>query len=841
MTPRFIGREEELGTLVKALKEAISEKGKFFLVTGETGIGKTRLLHEFANVSREHGALVLSTRCTGTPAPYSAVETVLNQLNEGIKSSLPLGLAFSEGAEKAGEFAMRAKTMVLERFLRKFEEISERQTCVFLVDDLQWADTGTLNFIHYLSRNVERLRLVVVCAYGSEYTTMESVFVQVLRNLNIERQVKTIVLDKLSPSQAAEIVLNMVPTWKSPKKVLDVIYKKTGGNPFFIEEVCRVLQQVRPEELQNPKLAELLPIPPGIKNLINYRLQNLSEKDINVLRYCAVLGNTFEYAVLEKIARMDEEALLDSLESLINAGYLKEDAEETYSFAQSIVRDTIYSQVILPRKKIMHKTVADVMADMYREDERFVESIGRHYLLAGEYERAAQFILLTAENALRNYVMEDAMFLIRELETIIEKLPENEMKCTIIKKYYLISGDCKNITADFKGAIEAYEKCLEMEEDVVRRAEISVKLAHAYLSTGNFKGAVELLTSALSQVSEKNYETLAELLGAIGQCFEKIGEYGKSVEYYLQALECAEHTKNEVIIASAYHRAGTGMWFAGELEKATEYLEKALKIRKKHNLKKEIAATYNNMGIVYLYLGEWEKATECYTTAKKIWEEIGDLAGVSTAYNNLAGVWSNLGDHEKAIEFASNDLEISRRTGNKYYEIYALTGLGNEYEKLNQCEKAMEYYLVAMDLCKQTSEKRMYSSLLARIGTLYAKKGDFENAYKYIEEAMKVVKETEFWDTKAEVISARATILELNDKTDEAEDAYLEAIRLYQNAGAEESAMDVYCDMAEMFIKIGRKNEAKSILEDALKFYSGKKFLKAKAEHVQKLLKNLEI
>lgn len=603
---------------------------------------------------------------------------------------------------------------------------------------------------------------------------------------------------------------------------------------------CRLLKQASQTELENPKYAENLPGPEGVKNLINYRLKNLSDREIKVLRSCAVLGNTFEYAVLTKVVRMEEEELLDVLETLINTGYLKEETEESYSFTQNLLRETVYSEIILPRRKEIHKMAGDALVELHRENERFAGVIGEHYLLAGEYEKAAPFLLLAAENALRNYVIEDAMFFANELANIMEKLPDGEDRQKITKGLYLVMGHCKYITSDFREAIVAYEKVLENENDTIRNTEICVMLAYSYLSIGEFKKAFELLTSLLKQIPEENYVHRAELLGAIGHCFEKTGEFGKALAYYLQALECAKHTQDEIAIATAYHRAGTGMWFAGELDKALEYFGKALEIRKKHNLKKDIAGTYNNMGIVYLYLGDWEKAVECYTTAKKIWEGIGDLSGVSTAYNNLAGVWSNMGEHEKAIEYAKNDLEISRRTGNKYYEIYALTGLGNEYNEIGQEEKAMECYLTAIELCKETGEKRMYSSVLARIGVIHAEKGDFENAYRYIEEAMKVVEETDFWDEKAEVISARAEILGLNGKIEEAEDAYNEAIQLYRSAGAEDSAIEVYCDMAEMFIKFGRKNEAKAILEDALKFYSNRKALKTKAEEIQEILKNLD-
>ncbi|MEM3445782.1 MAG: DUF2791 family P-loop domain-containing protein, partial [Thermoplasmata archaeon] len=428
MAPRFVGREKELDILKKGLEHVKSGEGRFFLITGERGIGKTRLLQEFARIAVEQGALVMENRCGGG-APYSVVENAITRATKTALEPLPLGLALSEGRE-AGETVYRARTMILERFLRKFEEISSAEECVLLLDDLQWADTGTLNFLHYLSRNLGKLRIFVACAYGSEYTKEESGFTQFLRNLNIERNTRTIMLGNLTQAEAAKIICESLGGWKIHRKVIEEIYRKTGGNPFFIEEFCKVLGEIASQaELEDPKFGRGFPLPEGIKNLINYRLNGLGEEELKVLRCCAVLGNSFEYEVLKMVVEFDdEENLLDAIEKLIRAGYLKEEQEERYSFTQNLVREVVYEDILLPRKKFFHKKVAGVLESKFGEDIKYAGTIGKHYLLAGEVEKGCKFIISAAENSLRNYLIEDALAYAEDVVSVVGLLEENETK-----------------------------------------------------------------------------------------------------------------------------------------------------------------------------------------------------------------------------------------------------------------------------------------------------------------------------------------------------------------------------------------------------------------------------
>jgi len=852
MTP-FVGRNKELKILIDGMNAAKSGNGRMYFIAGETGVGKTRLIEEFAKICEESGVRTITVKCvTEKYVPYFPIKQILEKLTD-IKydtlDTLPLGLTVTTGDVSAEldrlKEATRTRTMILERFLRFFEKITEKETVFVALDDIQLADSGTLSFIHYLSRNIAHMHMLFAGTYPLEHALENSPVINTIRNINIERNCTILKLEPFNIDETGKLVYAIMNTWKVPEKAIGEIYEKTGGLPLYIEELCRAI--VGQESVQDfyefLKFGEL-EIPAHIKNLILLRVDKLDEDAKQVLRWCAVLGKTFNYRILKEICALEETQLLDAIEHLMAEGYIREipNEDEVYSFTHTAIIDAVYSKILTPRRKLMHKRAGELIEKHFGSDVKYGGEIGKHYIASGDFEKGFRYFLNAAENALNNYAMEDCIQMLDEMERILPEitkgLEDDIAHNDMLKRYYLLNGNCKSCISDFDGAIASYENALRLETDVLAKANLTVKIAMNYLSKGMFEKALAILTEMSEKIPENAYLERSNVLGCMGMCYEKIGDFTRAVDYYAKSLELCKRLDNEIALASAYHRMGTGMCFSGDLKSGKEFLEKALEIRKRHNLKREIAGTYNNLGIIYTYLCDLDKAIECYTAAKKIYEEIGDLSGVSTAYNNIAGIYSMMGNHERAIELAKSDLEISRRTGNKHYEMYALAGIGHEYFEMKEFDRAMENFQKAMELGKEIGEKRMVSSITGQIALMHAMKGNFVEAYKLIEDAISLGRETGFWDVLAELLTGKGTILQIDKKFEEAEDCFLQALQIYRETDAEESAMSVNFELARLYIDMGRKNEAKAILEEVLAYYT-KLNIKSMIEKINKELELL--
>ncbi|MGC9060896.1 MAG: BREX system ATP-binding domain-containing protein, partial [Thermoplasmata archaeon] len=672
----FVGREKEISELMQALQSAKSGRGRMYFITGPVGIGKTRLIIEISKYAEKEGFAVLFGHCLDEKAvPYLPLTDVLEKYEKTTaeETYTPLALlggAVTEAGEETNINVAREKTRVLENYMRKFAEISKKKPLLLVIDDLQWADSGTLSFIHYLSRAISDLPILTIAAYPDEYMKVvgNTQFTETILNINIERNCMTLSLSPLGVNDVSVILGAILGTWKLPKELVEEIHERTGGNPLFVEEIGKAIAEQELFDITQRKLKVDLgeiQLPTTVKSIISQRVSRFDEDTKKVLRACAILGRMFEYEALRNTVEMDEDKLLDILDKLIATGYLEQihTREEVYKFVHNPVYEVIYTETSAPRRRLMHKKAGIELEKLYGKDRKYFAEIGRHFILGGDAQKGVQYKIMAAEFAIKNYATAECLQNLRDAAGVLENITDENLKREYTFKVYKMLGDCYSVFSDFDKAISAYEKALENALDKKEKVGILIKKSYPLLEKGDFDKCLEVLNEASNMVGEGDFVLQSEINRSIGWVYENRGEYTKAIEYYQKGLELSECAGDEVAMGEAYHRLGTGLWFLGNLRKAREYLEKALEIRKKHNLKKGIAGTYNNLAIILGDMGDIEKSLEYYGIAKKIYEEIGDLSGVSTIYNNLAGIYSLKGEDVEAMEFYKKDLEISKRIG----------------------------------------------------------------------------------------------------------------------------------------------------------------------------------
>ncbi|MEM3395899.1 MAG: DUF2791 family P-loop domain-containing protein [Thermoplasmata archaeon] len=828
----FVGRDKEIQELKQGLESARNGRGKMYFITGPVGIGKTRLILEISKYAEKEGFTVLFGRCLDEKAvPYLPITDVLEKYSkrEADDSYTPLALVGGASAEIVEETSVsvaREKTRVLENYLRKFTEISQKAPILFILDDVQWADSGTLSFLHYLSRAISDMRILAIAAYPDEYLKVmgNTPFTETIHNINIERNCMGIVLSPLGVNDVSIILGAILGTWKLPKELVEEVHERTGGNPLFVEEVGRAIQEQDLFDVTKRKLKvdiSEIQLPGTVKTIISQRVSRFDEDTKKVLRGCAILGRIFEYEALKNTVEMDEDKLLDILDKLIATGYLEQAhaKEEVYKFVHNPVYEVIYMETSAPRRRLMHKKAGTELEKLHGKDKKYYAEIGRHFILGGEPQKGVQYKILAAEFAMANYATEETLQNLLEAVGVLENIPDENVKKDFVVKIHRMLGDCYSTLAEFDKAISSYEKALQNTEEVKTRIGLLIKMSYPYMEKGDFSKCIEILENALSLAGE-DAKLKSEIYRNRGWVHEKKGEYMVAVDFYKKAAELSEQAGDEILVGEAYHRLGTGLWFLGDLKRAKEYIEKGLEIRKKHNLKKGIAGSYNNLGIIYGDMGEVEKSLEFYDKAKRMYEEIGDLSGVSTIYNNVAGIYTLKGEDEEAIEFYKKDLEISKRIGDRTSEMLATSNIGTIYQDREDYKTALEYYETAIKISRELGEKRMYASTLNSMATTYAEMGNLEKAMELIKEAKAIADETGSKELIAGVISGFGEIYRLSKKFEEAEREYMEAMKLYQEIEKIDSFYSTKVDLARVYIDSGRNEEAIKLLEEAKQFYT---------------------
>src|SRR4051812_25709668 len=359
------GRAEELRRLVEAGSGVL-------LLAGEPGIGKTRLLAEAGRVRHERGATVLYGRCNEEQlTPY-----------EPFAEALGLGdLAAAEGSR-----------------WRLFEGIAARLAppTVLLLDDLHWADAGTLRLLAHLLRRPRPP--AVLGAYRDSEISRSHPLAAVLADLRRDGLVERLPLGGLDGTAVAELVAAR----DAPPDLAGPLHRETGGNPFFVEEVLRHLADA------GPPAQGALPIPEGVKDVIGRRLSRLAADTGRALSVAAVAGREFDVALLEAV--LDGVDVLAAVEEAAAAAMLREDPAHPgrYAFSHALIRETLYDELSLTRRVRTHRTLADALAAS--PSPRAAE-LAHHRLegaAAGDAPGAARTALAAATEAMRALAYEEA-------------------------------------------------------------------------------------------------------------------------------------------------------------------------------------------------------------------------------------------------------------------------------------------------------------------------------------------------------------------------------------------------------------------------------------------------
>ena len=342
------------------------------LLAGEPGIGKTRLLAEAARLAHEDGAMVRYGRCYEEPvAPYEPFAEALG----------------------ASAFGALVDAAAGERW-RLFEAVgAQLADSTIVLDDLHWADAGTLRLLAQLLRRADAPR--VLGAYRDTEISRAHPLAATLADLRRDGLVARVPLHGLdTPAVAA-----LVAAREGPADLAGALHAETGGNPFYIEEVLRHLAGA-------PLVpGAQLPIPEGVKDVIGRRLSRLAPETEQVLAVASVAGREFDLALLEAVLAHDP---LDALEQARSAQMVREERPGRYAFAHALIRETLYEELSLTRRVRTHQALADALEHL---PGRTLAELAHHRLqaaAAGGEDRAAEAALAAAGEAMAALAYEDA-------------------------------------------------------------------------------------------------------------------------------------------------------------------------------------------------------------------------------------------------------------------------------------------------------------------------------------------------------------------------------------------------------------------------------------------------
>jgi class 3 adenylate cyclase len=650
----IIGRDGELAELRAGLLEALAGRGRLFLVAGEPGIGKTRLADQVSVEARDRSAAVLWGRCwDGGNAPAFwpwiqvfrgvARNTNSQQLDELFRS-VNVGQVIPDICEIFG-IKTEAKPFSpadpeLERF-RSFDStldilrsFSRSQPTVIVLDDLHAADATSLLMLRVLARELRDTHLLLIGTYRSVEVRLDQERAGLLTE--IAREGVTLQLSGLSKTEVARFIESR--TKAAPEEsTVTTLKEATGGNPFFLGEILRLLPKDQTFISRTPWTLRDLGISEGIRDSIRQRLDLISADAQEVLTIASVVGREFDLNLIADAARIPLLDLVEISNNAVRFGLLvlSEDGLR-YAFTHDLIRETIYREIAAGQRIELHRAIAKAIKNTYSPvpDNRMAE-LAYHScesVLGADLDEATGYARQAASIAKTKLAYEEAARMLEMALRVMDNAssPDDSARCGLL----LDMANVLNGAAMFAPAKAASLRALE----IATRLDSAEQLARGAIEFGRHRSdssvvdweLVRILETAAAKLGDANVPLRAEVLARLAHELYWAGVPERVASLSYQAVEIARHLGDPATLMSA-------LWSRHESSWSPD------------NLTQRLADTTEALALAE-QIGDWDLALEiCYSRIGDLLET-GDIESVDSAMSNYSRIAAQLGGRAIRLE-----------------------------------------------------------------------------------------------------------------------------------------------------------------------------------------------
>ena len=575
----FVAREAELAELAKMLERMQNGHGGLALLSGESGVGKTRLARELHRLGREQGCLVLSGQCVeqqGAP-PYGpfveivehAARQVLQDVRAAIGEEAPEIATIVPGLRRfypdippasnvPAEYQRRLLFPAYVDFTRR---LSIRLATVVLIDDLQWADESTLQLLQELAPHLGSMRVLVVATCRDKGVEAERPFYRTLEALIRLPPVSRVNLKRLT-SSGVDKMLTALSGATPPSPLVRAVFEETDGNAFFVEEVYQhLLDEGRlfdaDGKWKTALRGEPIQVPESVRLVITRRVQRLGDAARKVLTAAAVLGRAFPLDLLTALVDLEDEVVIEAIEESERAHLVMAEGQRSsrYLFSHELVRSTLVSGLSAPRRQRLHLRVADVLEKLHAPaSEAQAAAMAHHLYQAGgsaDSSRTAFWLKAAAERAYAAGAFEEVLDLVdRLLKLETGSAPAGTEAEEMQARALMGLGRPAEAIPALTRALEHFTE----QHDDGGIARVSLALAFSQFWRARIDQGVDVLTNGLVALSAGARKERCQLQAELATALVSLEHFEQARMLYSEAMTAAEelsdpHTLGLVLTA----------------------------------------------------------------------------------------------------------------------------------------------------------------------------------------------------------------------------------------------------------------------------------------------------
>ena len=724
---RLVGRQPELSAIQARIEAALAGQGSVLLIAGEAGVGKSRLVVETADrfTAAANGRVLIGCCFEGDRAfayaplldllraylsaePAASPERLFEHDPAVFVTLLPeLQTRFADVAPIGGPDPLQDKHRIFQGLIGFGARLADEQPLMIVFEDLHWSDDASLEFIVQLARAVSGLPVLVAATFRSdeEHSSLRRTLIDISRaRLAVELELAQLTLE--------EVDLLLREIFSQPYSIrpdfLRAIYALTEGNPFFVEETVRSLIEAgdiyRADGRWARRELSHLRIPRSVQDVLERRTAGLDHSTLRTLDLAAVIGQRFDYALLQRLTGYAEAKQLAALRRLIDARLIEEQSADRFRFHHALIRASIYERLLRHERRARHLEVAEALEDLHAEmAEPWLGELSDHFHAAERWEK--------------------------------------------VLAYASAAGDRAGHLFAPHAAVEHYSRAVEAAGrlDQTPPAELVRKRGRAYETLGDFDRARKDFNAALE--TARAHSALRDEWAALidlGRSWEG-HDYSQAGAWFERASDLARGLNDPMALAHSLNRIGN--WYANRerLEDSRAAHLEALEIFEHLDDEAGVAATVDYLGVVADLAGDLIEMRARYEQVITIFERRDDLERLSSTLASmtvLSGAFvfetvslSGAPSHAQSLAWGMQGLQLAREIGWRAGEAYALMNLGGLNVTLARYREAFEFLHSAIDISLEIDHREWLTASTSILGYLFGEILAFDLAVEPLEES----------------------------------------------------------------------------------------------------------
>lgn len=823
----LIGRQPEWQTLQQQWRRAVQGEARFILLTGEAGIGKTRLAEELLDWAWRQGIATARTRsyaAEGRLAYAPVVEWLrsdafASKLQQVETAWLPEltrllpELAANESIVTPTPPSHTWQPQSWQRH-RLFEALVQAllvgpEPRLLVIDDLQWCDQETLEWLRYFMRYAHTARLLIIGTMRPEEVTGDHPLVTFIHEIRTAGQLTEITLEALTVEETTKLAEHLTATALDAATVAQ-LYAATEGHPLFVVEMVRAqgetaLGQVANSHNRGWLTAEesapptLTALPPKIHGVIAARLSRLSPAARRVATLAAVIGRAFSFAVLRAAVNGSEEALVDALDELWQRRIIREQGSSGYDFSHDKIREVIYTEISIARRRLLHHRVAEALETLFTDQlDGVATQVAAHFEQAGMVQRAIVFYQMAAKIAVRVYAYREAISQLQRALTLLATLPKGRARDEQEFTLLLAIGPPLIAVNEFAS--------VQVGEIYLRAHILSQQLSYP-------PDPAVLRTLAIHHLGYRR--------------FEQVFAWG------VQVLELATKQPGEidpVLYVEGNYVLGVTLFWQGRFARAQEHLQQAVNVYdvQRHDVHTTIYAQdtgiYCGVRLAWTlwYLGYPDQARERCEEAIALAQALAHPFSLQMVLTFAVSLFLDCRD----VHVAASGIGLLQTLYHKR-QLQTMPAFGQVLQgwylvQTGQIQAGIRQICSGIALRKNMTSDLMYRPHdLGVLAEAYRLAGAYNEGLAALDEAFTMLKDCQEYWYMSELCRIQGELLASQGRTDiEVENCFCRALSIARCQNAKSLELRAAMSLGRLWLRQGRREQARQLLADVYNWFT---------------------